>query len=62
MEKKIYDPPIAVRVPMDTWEYIHDLSLRRAEPMSKFLRVAVSEYVDKCRLVENKLKGMTNAK
>jgi predicted DNA-binding protein len=52
---KSYDPTIAARINKETYNYLRDLSKRRAESMSTIINVAIREYVEKCKRIEESL-------
>ena len=53
MARKKYDPAIAARIKQDTYDYLVDVAKRRRETITDVVKIAIYEYEEKLRKIDN---------
>ncbi len=55
--RKQYDPAIAARVKQETYDYYLDVAKRRRETINDVVKVAIYEYEEKLRRIDESYRG-----
>jgi len=62
MARKEYDPAIAARIKQSTYDYFVDVADRRRENITDVVKVALYEYEEKLKRIDEKHKEFADAK
>ena len=57
MTDKKYDPAIAARIKQSTYDYLVDVAKRRSETITDVVKIALYEYEEKLRDIDEKHAG-----